>query len=301
MELLAREALAEGSVDMISKIFDQNLEFVSLEHRLFSLDRPGSYVQYNDPTCPDAQVNAMIVLDLEIERGLLVGGLASDDQRSCFCVVRLGRETRGRPWPQKVFGEHRTHLTQGETRVCLFRFLCHRDTYLSLTAFSFSFVVDTDWRTPGSPYFLSYCITLTSSAAVAGGSLHEEHGQCPFRSLGYRGRGADNPRSSRRTNPNDFRTTEQGAPRLLHPRPGVILSELPAFIPFGRTVLCFSRLPRKRICTSSSFEFVREASMGESFQGRICSSRRCVNEHQLQLLFQCFVVFLDICSLLATT
>ncbi|CAN0422941.1 unnamed protein product [Ectocarpus sp. 12 AP-2014] len=56
MELLARETLAEGSVDMISKIFDQNLEFVSLEHRLFSLDRPGSYVQYNDPTCPDAQI-----------------------------------------------------------------------------------------------------------------------------------------------------------------------------------------------------------------------------------------------------
>lgn len=57
MELLAREALAEGSVDMISKIYDQNLEFVSLEHRLFSLDRPNSYVQYNDPTCPDAQVH----------------------------------------------------------------------------------------------------------------------------------------------------------------------------------------------------------------------------------------------------
>lgn len=57
MELLARETLANGSVDMVSKIFDQNLEFVSLEHRLFSLDRPRSYVQYNDPTCPDAQVN----------------------------------------------------------------------------------------------------------------------------------------------------------------------------------------------------------------------------------------------------
>lgn len=59
MELLARETLAKGSVDMISKIFDQNLEFVSLEHRLFSLDRPGSYVQYNDPTCPDAEVSAL--------------------------------------------------------------------------------------------------------------------------------------------------------------------------------------------------------------------------------------------------
>ncbi|CAM9320577.1 unnamed protein product [Sphacelaria rigidula] len=53
MELLARETLAKGSVDMISKIYDQNLEFVSLEQRLFSLDRPGSYVQYNDPRQSD--------------------------------------------------------------------------------------------------------------------------------------------------------------------------------------------------------------------------------------------------------
>ncbi|CAM9431576.1 unnamed protein product [Ascophyllum nodosum] len=58
MELLARETLANSSVDMISKIYDQNLEFVSLENRLFSLDRPGSYVHYNDPTCPDAQIEA---------------------------------------------------------------------------------------------------------------------------------------------------------------------------------------------------------------------------------------------------
>lgn len=57
MELLARETLAKGSVDMISKIFDQNLEFVSLEQRLFSLDRPGSFVQYNDPTCPGPEVS----------------------------------------------------------------------------------------------------------------------------------------------------------------------------------------------------------------------------------------------------
>lgn len=56
MELLAREALANNSVDMIAKIYDQNLEFVSLEHRLFSLDRPGSYLQYNDPSCADAEV-----------------------------------------------------------------------------------------------------------------------------------------------------------------------------------------------------------------------------------------------------
>lgn len=56
MELLAREALAKGSVDMITKVYDQNLEFISLEQRLFSLDRPSSYVQYNDPTCADSEV-----------------------------------------------------------------------------------------------------------------------------------------------------------------------------------------------------------------------------------------------------
>lgn len=63
MELLARETLAKSSVDIISKIYDQNLEFVSLENRLFSLDRPGSYVKYNDPTCPDAQVTALFRTD----------------------------------------------------------------------------------------------------------------------------------------------------------------------------------------------------------------------------------------------
>lgn len=63
MELLARETLAKSSVDMISKIYDQNLEFVSLENRLFSLDRPGSYLQYNDPTCPDAQVTTIFRAD----------------------------------------------------------------------------------------------------------------------------------------------------------------------------------------------------------------------------------------------
>ncbi|CAM9315596.1 unnamed protein product [Discosporangium mesarthrocarpum] len=56
MELLAREVLATSSVDMISKIYDQHLDFVSLEHRLFSLNRVGSYCLYNDPTLPDVQV-----------------------------------------------------------------------------------------------------------------------------------------------------------------------------------------------------------------------------------------------------
>ena len=96
MELLARETLAEGSVDMISKIFDQNLEFVSLEHRLFSLDRPGSYVQYNDPSCPDAQVNFCARHE---ERGMVPRGLPRHLERRApvFCARSSGRVLRG--WP----------------------------------------------------------------------------------------------------------------------------------------------------------------------------------------------------------
>ncbi|CAM9193347.1 unnamed protein product [Choristocarpus tenellus] len=60
MEMLARETLGTSSVDMVSKIFDQQLDFVTLEHRLFSLNRHGSYILYNDPTIPDEQVKNAI-------------------------------------------------------------------------------------------------------------------------------------------------------------------------------------------------------------------------------------------------
>ncbi|CAN0359347.1 unnamed protein product, partial [Phaeothamnion confervicola] len=58
MESLARETVAAGAVNMVAKVCDQYLSFVSLEPRLFSLNREGSYVAYNDPALPDATVEA---------------------------------------------------------------------------------------------------------------------------------------------------------------------------------------------------------------------------------------------------
>lgn len=86
MELLARETLAKGSVDMISKIYDQNLEFVSLEQRLFSLDRPGSYVQYNDPEESDnVSADALYALDLQLQSG----DMGEDRSNLCCTAARV--------------------------------------------------------------------------------------------------------------------------------------------------------------------------------------------------------------------
>ncbi|ETW07982.1 hypothetical protein, variant [Aphanomyces invadans] len=57
------EAFAKGCVDagctaMISKVFDQHANFVSLEPQLFSLNQPSSYVAWNDAKSSDATIDA---------------------------------------------------------------------------------------------------------------------------------------------------------------------------------------------------------------------------------------------------
>ncbi|KAG5184379.1 Sec1-like protein [Tribonema minus] len=58
LEALAREALAGGGVNAISRVYDQYLHFVALEPRLFSLNQPGSFLAYNDPAAPDTAIEA---------------------------------------------------------------------------------------------------------------------------------------------------------------------------------------------------------------------------------------------------
>jgi sec1 family domain-containing protein 1 len=60
LEDLAREALASGGVNAISKVYDQYLHFVSLEPRLFSLNHAGSFLSYNDPTAADSAVEGVM-------------------------------------------------------------------------------------------------------------------------------------------------------------------------------------------------------------------------------------------------
>ncbi|KAG0484297.1 hypothetical protein HPP92_008212 [Vanilla planifolia] len=60
LEELASGALRANAVDRISKIYDQYLEFVTLEENLFSLAQHDIYVQLNDPSAGDQEIQGIV-------------------------------------------------------------------------------------------------------------------------------------------------------------------------------------------------------------------------------------------------
>ncbi|XP_058098531.1 SEC1 family transport protein SLY1 [Magnolia sinica] len=71
LEDLASGTLQSDSIHRISKIYDQYLEFITLEDNMFSLAQRATYVQLNDPSAGDREIEEII------EK--IVGGL--------FCVL----------------------------------------------------------------------------------------------------------------------------------------------------------------------------------------------------------------------
>ncbi|XP_072966581.1 SEC1 family transport protein SLY1 [Typha angustifolia] len=60
LERLASRAVETDSVARISKLFDQYMEFISLEDTLFSLAQPQTYLQINDPAAGDREIEEII-------------------------------------------------------------------------------------------------------------------------------------------------------------------------------------------------------------------------------------------------
>ena len=60
MEQLATAVVKTGHAGKITKLFDQYLSFVALEPGLFSLGLPDTYLQLNDPTANDNQIEAAV-------------------------------------------------------------------------------------------------------------------------------------------------------------------------------------------------------------------------------------------------
>jgi hypothetical protein len=60
LEELATGTLKSDSLQRIAKVYDQYLEFVTLENGMFSLAQPLSYVQLNDPAAQDQDVEAVV-------------------------------------------------------------------------------------------------------------------------------------------------------------------------------------------------------------------------------------------------
>ncbi|KAG6761917.1 hypothetical protein POTOM_035158 [Populus tomentosa] len=60
LEDLASGTLNSESIDKILKVHDQYLEFVTLEHNLFSLAQKSCYVQLNDPSAGDREIEEIV-------------------------------------------------------------------------------------------------------------------------------------------------------------------------------------------------------------------------------------------------
>ncbi|KAJ7967083.1 SEC1 family transport protein SLY1 [Quillaja saponaria] len=60
LEDLASGTLSSESIQRISKVHDQYLEFVTLEENLFSLAQKSSYVQLNDPSAGDREIEEIV-------------------------------------------------------------------------------------------------------------------------------------------------------------------------------------------------------------------------------------------------
>eukprot|EP00959_Pyramimonas_sp_CCMP1952_P272571 5698370-Pyramimonas_sp.AAC.2 len=66
LELFAAEAVKADCLPKISKVFDQYLNFVTLDKGMFSLAQPKSYVCLNDPTAKDSDVEYYICNPLRV-------------------------------------------------------------------------------------------------------------------------------------------------------------------------------------------------------------------------------------------
>ncbi|KAL8150291.1 hypothetical protein V2J09_020099 [Rumex salicifolius] len=87
LEDIASNTLRSDSIHRISKVHDQYLEFVTLEDSLFSLADKNCFVQLNDPSAGDKEIEAIV------ER--IVGGLFC--VLSTLAVVPIIRCPRGGP------------------------------------------------------------------------------------------------------------------------------------------------------------------------------------------------------------
>jgi len=58
LEELAKTSVAADAVSAITKVWDQALDYVCLEPRLFTLNQPDSYVAFNDPAASEAALAA---------------------------------------------------------------------------------------------------------------------------------------------------------------------------------------------------------------------------------------------------
>ncbi|KAL4397934.1 hypothetical protein AHAS_Ahas01G0241500 [Arachis hypogaea] len=92
LENLASGTLASDSIQRISKVHDQHLEFITLEDNLFSLADKSCFVQLNDPSAGDREIEGIVekrLRDHLLSKNNLfseAGNFVSSFQRPVLCI-----------------------------------------------------------------------------------------------------------------------------------------------------------------------------------------------------------------------
>ena len=106
LEHLARLTVNSQSANVISKVFDRTLNFVSLEPRLFTLNQRQSYVAYNHPRVQELEIQDML-------ESVVQGLFAVCVTMAHVPVIRCRREDAGPSIhvAKKLCAKLREHLT----------------------------------------------------------------------------------------------------------------------------------------------------------------------------------------------
>ena len=99
LEQLAALVMETGNAHKISKVNDQFVDFVSYDHRFFSLDLPDTLYQYSSPTANEAQIEELVAL---VANGLFAALVTMKVLPVIFCNCGGPSEAIARQLDEKI-------------------------------------------------------------------------------------------------------------------------------------------------------------------------------------------------------
>lgn len=105
LEDFARETLRSGGAAHISRVFDQRLNFVSLEPTLATLGMARTFAAYNDPACTERDITAFV-------NQVCDGALALFATHGSVPVIRAPREGAAAMVAQRLCDRIQEHLVR---------------------------------------------------------------------------------------------------------------------------------------------------------------------------------------------
>eukprot|EP00026_Physarum_polycephalum_P002327 Phypoly_transcript_02333.p1 GENE.Phypoly_transcript_02333~~Phypoly_transcript_02333.p1 ORF type:complete len:636 (-),score=119.63 Phypoly_transcript_02333:880-2787(-) len=108
LEEFASSTVQSESSQLVSKVFDQYLNFLSLEKDLFCFNTPSSYIAFNDPTLSDSQAEANVEAVVESLLSVLV-------TMGVVPIIRAPKNSAAEQIARELDARLHQHLTSAST------------------------------------------------------------------------------------------------------------------------------------------------------------------------------------------